>query len=64
MKKLGKVEEVSIADFIAKVLPTAQSVEALFENRHAGNLVSLIAPVDATARQLFKWSNGFSWPYR
>lgn len=63
MKKLDKVEEVSISDFITKILPTAQSVAALFENRHAGNLVSLIAPVDPTARQLFKWPNGFSWSY-
>lgn len=62
-KKLGKVEEVSIADFISKVLPTAQNVEVLFENRHAGNMVSLVAPVDPTAKQLFKWPNGFSWSY-
>lgn len=63
IRKLGKVEEITIGDFISKVLPTAQAVEALFENRHAGNLVSLIAPVDPTARQLFKWPNGFSWSY-
>lgn len=63
IKKLGKVEEISIADFIAKVLPTAQTVEALFENRHAGSMVSLIAPVDPTAKPLFKWPNGFSWSY-
>jgi hypothetical protein len=63
VKKLGKVEEVSIADFITKILPTAQSVEALFENRHAGNMVSLVAPVDPTAKPLFKWPNGFSWSY-
>jgi hypothetical protein len=63
VKKLGKVEEVSIADFIGKVLPSAQAVEALFENRHTGNLVSLIAPVDPTAKPLFKWPNGFSWSY-
>lgn len=63
VKKLGKVEDVPIADFLAKVLPSAQGVEALFENRHAGNMVSLIAPVDPTAKQLFKWPNGFSWSY-
>ncbi len=62
-KKLGKVEEVSIADFISKILPTATSVEALFENRHAGSMVSLVAPVDPTAKPLFKWPNGFSWSY-
>ena len=63
IKKLGKVEEIQIADFVAKVLPSAQSVEALFENRHAGNAVTLIAPTDPTARSLFKWPNGFSWSY-
>lgn len=63
VKKLGKIEEVAICDFIAKVLPSARSVDALFENRHTGNMVSLIAPVDATAKPLFKWPNGFSWSY-
>lgn len=63
VKKLGKVEEIQIADFISKVLPSAHTVEALFENRHAGNMVSLVAPVDATAKPLFKWPNGFSWSY-
>lgn len=62
-KKLGKVEEVSIADFVNKVLPSAQAVEVLFENRHAGSMVSLVAPVDPTAKALFKWPNGFSWSY-
>lgn len=63
VKKLGKVEEIPILDFISKVLPSAQTVEALFENRHAGNMVSLVAPVDATAKPLFKWPNAFSWSY-
>lgn len=63
VKKLGKIEEVQITDFIEKILPTAKSVEVLFENRHAGSMVSLVAPVDATAKPLFKWPNGFSWSY-
>lgn len=63
IKKLGKIEEIPIADFIANVLPTAKTVEALVENRHASNMVSLIAPVDPTAKLLFKWPNGFSWSY-
>lgn len=62
-KKLGKVEEVSITDFVNKILPSAQTVEALFENRLAGSMVSLVAPVDPTAKPLFKWPNGFSWSY-
>lgn len=63
LKSLGKIEEVSIERFMAEILPKAQSLEVLLENRHIANLVSLIAPVDATAGQLFKWDNGFSWAY-
>ena len=62
-KKLGKVEEVGIDDFVSKVLPSAKTLEVLLENRHAGSLVSLVAPVDPTAKPLFKWANGFSWSY-
>lgn len=62
-KNFDKVEEVSIEKFIADILPKASSIEVMFENRHSGNLVSLVAPTDPTARQLFKWPNGFSWSY-
>jgi hypothetical protein len=62
-KSLDKIEEIPIDDFIANVLPTAKSLEVLFENRHSGNLVSLIAPEDLTAKSLFKWGNPFSWSY-
>jgi hypothetical protein len=61
--KLDKVEEVTIEKFLADILPTATGIELLVENRHAGNLVSLIAPVDPTAPGMFKWDNGFSWSY-
>lgn len=63
VKNLDKVEEVPIDRFIAEILPRAASIEVLLENRHQGNLVSLIAPSDATARHLFKWPNKFSWSY-
>jgi hypothetical protein len=63
VKSFDKVEEIGIDDFIAKVLPKAESLEVLFENRHGGNLVSLIAPCDPTAKGLFKWPNNFSWSY-
>lgn len=62
-KVLKKVEEVSIEDFINKVLPSATRVQALFENRHQGNLVSLITAQDLNEKGLFKWDNGFSWSY-
>lgn len=62
-KTFDKVEEVGIETFLTKILPTAESIEVMFENAHAGNLVSLIAPNDPSAGKLFKWNNGFSWSY-
>lgn len=62
-RKLYRVEEVPVAKFLADVLPRAATLEVLLENRHAGNLVSLVAPADPGAGKLFKWPNGFSWSY-
>lgn len=62
-KKLDKVEEVSIEKFIKDILPGAESLEVMVENKHVNNLVSLIAPIDPTAAGLFKWPNNFSWSY-
>lgn len=62
-KNFDKTEAVGIEHFLSEIVPRAQSIEALLENRHASNLVSLIAPQDPTARRLFKWPNNFSWSY-
>ncbi len=62
-KTLDKVEDVTIENFLANILPKASSVELLVENRLVNNFVSLIAPVDPTALPLFKWDNNFSWTY-
>lgn len=62
-KKFSRVEEVSAEKFVNDILPTAKSVEALLENRHAQNMVSLIAPVNKNAKTMFKWNNAFSWAY-
>lgn len=62
-QSLSRVEEISIADFIANVLPKATSLEAMVENGHVNNLFSLVAPVNANAANLFKWGNPFSWSY-
>lgn len=63
VKGPSAVEEISIEKFIREVLPTATSVEALVENRHSSNLVSLVAPVYPDAPNMLKWPNNFSWSY-
>lgn len=62
-RSLDKIEEVPIEKFLSDILPKAESLEVFFENSHSGNLVSLIAPVDPTAKNMFKWDNNFSWSY-
>lgn len=55
--------EVSIADFMTKLLPTASAIELMVKNEHNGNLMSLTAPVHASTGRLFKWDNDFAWSY-
>lgn len=62
-KSLDKVEEIGIEDFLTNILPKATTLEVMLDNTHTGNLVSLIAPSDPTAKPLFKWGNRFSWSY-
>lgn len=62
-KSFDKVEEVTIEKFIADILPNSETIEVMLDNKHRGNFVSLIAPQDATAKNLFKWGNNFSWSY-
>lgn len=63
-KSLTKVEEVSIDDFVEKILPGCKSFRVLFENRHQRSMVSLIAPEDLeVSKGLMKWPNGCSWDY-
>lgn len=59
---LENVEEISIDDFLVKVLPQVSNIDLLVENRHLGNFVSLTAP-QGEAPRLFKWDNGFAWSY-
>jgi len=62
IKKLSKVEEISIKDFVEKVIPKTKSMEVLLENKHLSNFVSVITSQNNT-NKLFKWDNDFSWSY-
>jgi hypothetical protein len=60
---LDKVEDVPVEKFLKDILHRVNTIEVMVENRHTPNFVSLIAPVDPTAKPLFKWGNPFSWSY-
>ena len=62
-KQFSRVEEITVDTFVNNVLPEAQSLEVYVENKLANNFVSLIAPVDAASKSMFKWDNNFSWTY-
>jgi hypothetical protein len=63
-RSFDKVESVPIDKFISEILPTTQNVEILLENKHSGNLVSLIASINKESASMFKWGNNFSWAYK
>jgi hypothetical protein len=62
-KSLEKVEEIDIKDFLDRVVPKADSIEVLVENKHSGNFMSLIAPSNPDSKNMLKWKNNFSWAY-
>lgn len=62
-KKSTGVNEITIEDFLSNIIPNITSLEVMMENNHTNNLVSLIAPVDDNAKNMFKWNNAFSWSY-
>lgn len=58
-----RAEDIPIDDFMTRILPESSSVEILFKNEQAGNLMSLTAPVHPEPKQLFRWTNDFAWSY-
>jgi len=62
-RKLSKIEEVSINEFIAGIVPRAKAISVLLEGKHLPNMVSLLTAVDPSAPTMFKWDNPFSWSY-
>lgn len=62
-KEFTKATEITIEQFLKDVLPGSANVEALVENNHVSNFVTLTAPVNKEAGNLFKWNNNFAWVY-
>ena len=62
-KEFTKATEVTIEQFLKDILPGSTNVEALVENSHIPNFVTLTAPVNKDAGNLFKWNNNFAWVY-
>ena len=58
-----RAKEISVDDFIERVLPETTGMEMLVGNKHLGNLMSLTAPVHEEPKQLFRWGNDFAWSY-
>jgi hypothetical protein len=62
-RSYDKAQTVTIHTFIEDILPRVETVEVLLENRHVGNLVSLVTAANPTAKLIFQWNNPFSWSY-
>lgn len=58
-----RAEDISIDDFVQRILPEATRMELLFKSTHISNLMSLTAPVHSEPKHLFKWDNDFAWSY-
>lgn len=58
-----RAEDISLDDFMTKIIPEAQAMEMFFTGRHIGNLMALTAPVHPEPKRLFRWTNDFAWSY-
>jgi hypothetical protein len=61
--KIDNPTPISAEDFFRTVVPKSQTISALVENRHAGNFMSITAPINPGDARLFNWDNDFSWSY-
>lgn len=58
------VEEVSIEKFMKDILPSCTIVEALLQNKHEGNLVTLTTANNPESKSIFKWINNYSYTFK
>lgn len=59
----SKSEDISIDDFMTKILPQVQTMEMFVRNHQINNFMTLTTAVYADAKPMFKWNNDFAWSY-
>lgn len=62
-KNAEHAEDISLDDFMSKIIPDTQAMEVFFTGKHIGNLMVVTAPVNPEPKQLFRWANDFAWSY-
>lgn len=55
--------EITIEEFLTRVVPEATEIELFFDSMLKSNLVSLTGPSNEDAAPLFKWQSPFAWSY-
>lgn len=60
---MSNTQDIDIDSFMRNIVPRSKSVKLFVENEHTGNFASITAPIDADAKKIFKWNNGFAWSY-
>ena len=60
---LDRSEEISREAFLKDIVPNSTNIQVLLENKHTGNLMTLVAPVNPEAPNILNWGNNFSWAY-
>lgn len=58
-----KAQSIKIDDFIKNLLPKTKNLKVYLTNKLLKNLVALTAPAEKDSKNIFSWSNNFSWTY-
>lgn len=62
-KNIKKVEDISIDDFISKVVPTAREIRLFLDNKKLNNFVTLVGKNNKEDKGILNWDNSVSWSY-
>ncbi len=62
-KSFDRVPAITMDKFLSDVVPVSARIEAVVTPEMRNRFVSLLAPVNANAPALTRWSNNFTWAY-